>query len=177
MIQEICDWIILIGAVSVAIINIIKFFAKPTSFFKRRKEEEFIENLSKALNNIMPEYFKKKDGEFEQKIKIKQEEITKQVTQDVLDRVQILFEEIKQINALQTESIEVLKQGTKDVLRQKIMTIYHKYKDIRKIPIYDREALDELYKDYKKEGGNSYIDKYYSRTLSWETIYVDQEDE
>ena len=32
--------------------------------------------------------------------------------------------EIKQLNIEQTKAIEVLKQGTKDVLRQKIMAIY-----------------------------------------------------
>ena len=63
-------------------------------------------------------------------------------------------------------SIEVLKQGTKDVLRQKIMAIYHEYKAERAFPIHVKEALDELYKDYKKEVGNSYIDKYYGRMVN-----------
>ena len=73
------------------------------------------------------------------------------------------------------ESVEVLKQGSKDVLRQKIMSIYHQYKDPRQFPIYEKEALDELYKDYKKEGGNSYIDKYYSRMSRWEVTYPDND--
>lgn len=55
------------------------------------------------------------------------------------------------------------------MLRQRIMDIYHRYKADRRMPIYAKEALDELYKDYKAEGGNSYIDKYYKRMCLWET--------
>lgn len=71
----------------------------------------------------------------------------------------------------QTDAIETLQKGTKDVLRQKIMDIYHEYKNIRKFPIYVKEKLDELYKDYKAENGNSYIDKYYDRMKNWEVDY------
>ena len=53
------------------------------------------------------------------------------------------------------------------------MTIYHDYKKERALPLQVREALNELYKDYKAEGGNSYIDKYYGRMASWETIEED----
>lgn len=78
------------------------------------------------------------------------------------------------INELK-DSVEVLKQGSKDVLRQKIMSIYHEYKQYREFPIFEKEALVELYKDYKKEGGNSYIDKYYSRMDKWDVTYPDDD--
>ena len=35
---------------------------------------------------------------------------------------------------------------------------------------YDKEVLDELYKDYKSQLGNSYIDKYYNRMKNWHII-------
>ena len=38
----------------------------------------------------------------------------------------------------------------------------------KRFPIHAKEALDELYKDYKAEDGNSYIDKYYARMCTWE---------
>ena len=55
------------------------------------------------------------------------------------------------------------------------MDIYHQYKEYRKFPIYAKEKLDELYKDYKREGGNSYIDKYYGRMSKWEIDYSEDE--
>jgi hypothetical protein len=51
-----------------------------------------------------------------------------------------------------------------------IMDIYHEYEDIRALPESVREQLDELYKDYKALGGNSYIDKRYARMQKWDTI-------
>lgn len=51
------------------------------------------------------------------------------------------------------------------------MAIYYEYRDTQCIPVSKKEALDELYKDYKTQGGNSYIDKYYGRMKEWKIIY------
>ena len=69
------------------------------------------------------------------------------------------------------DTIEALKISAKDVLREKIMAIYHKNKTNRSMSEYEREALEQYYKDYKTLDGNSYIDKRYNRMKKWETIY------
>ena len=51
--EELCNYIILLGAVVMAIYNIIKVFAKPTSIFKRKKEKEYSENLKRNLDILM----------------------------------------------------------------------------------------------------------------------------
>lgn len=98
--------------------------------------------------------------------------------------------EIVKINTLQNDEIETIKkilekieiqlnvltESSKDIMRQRIMSIYHKNKVERRMPLYDREALNELYKDYKKEKGNNYIDKYFSRMEKWETVYTEDDD-
>ena len=61
MIQDICNWVILFGAVIVAIINILKFFGKPVSFFKKKKDKEYQQMLKKSLDEIMPNYFEQHD--------------------------------------------------------------------------------------------------------------------
>lgn len=152
--QDICNWIVLIGAVTIAVINIIKFFRAPTSFLKKKREQLFKKQLEESLNEILPELLEEQDEEVDE-----------------------LLKEIKEINLQQSKNIDILTQSTRDVLRQNIMRIYHKYKDSRQIPIYDREALDELYKDYTDQGGNSYVAKYYQRTLTWEVIYTGNDDE
>lgn len=58
-------------------------------------------------------------------------------------------------------------------MRQRIMDIYHRYKKEKSYPIHEKEKLEELYKDYKAEKGNSYIDKYYNRMQTWEVYYED----
>ena len=71
------------------------------------------------------------------------------------------------------EDLEALKISAKDVLREKIMAIYHEFRMTREIPQHKKEALDQYYKDYKKLNGNSYIDKYYNRMKRWKEIYDD----
>lgn len=71
------------------------------------------------------------------------------------------------------ETIEALKISAKDVLREKIMAIYHKNKTTRTLTEYEKEALEQYYKDYKALGGNSYIDKRYKRMCKWQVIYDD----
>ena len=94
----------------------------------------------------------------------------------VLEDTKNILEEIRELSIEQSKNLEKLNQSSKDVLRQKIMTIYHQYKEYRKMPIFAKEALDELYKDYKSQGGNNYIDKYYNRMSNWEIDYTEDEE-
>jgi hypothetical protein len=72
-----------------------------------------------------------------------------------------------------TKTIEALVISAKDVLREKIMAIYHKNKYNRTLTEYEREALNQYYIDYKALKGNSYIDKRYNRMDKWKVIYDD----
>lgn len=81
-----------------------------------------------------------------------------------------ILKEIKDINTKQNATIEVLAKSSRDVLREKIMEIYYRGKDSKTMVLHDKEKLDQYYKDYKAEGGNSYIDKYYNRMKEWTII-------
>lgn len=75
---------------------------------------------------------------------------------------------------------ETLAISARDVLREKIMAIYHKNKRERRMSEYEREALTQYYNDYKAIDGNSYIDKYYARMKNWETDeddYLDDDEQ
>lgn len=72
-----------------------------------------------------------------------------------------------------TKTIKALVISAKDVLREKIMAIYHKNKYNRTLTEYEREALNQYYVDYKALHGNSYIDKRYNRMDKWKVIYDD----
>ena len=87
--------------------------------------------------------------------------------QDTLKQNQIQYDKEKEF--LEKQHI-VLQTGILDMLRQRIMVIYHKYREVQIISRYDREIVDQLYKDYKKAGGNSYIEKIYARIKRWEVI-------
>lgn len=176
MLQEVCNWIILIGGVTVAIINIFKFFGKPITFFKKKKDKEYQDNLKKALDTLIPDYLEQHDLQTRDKYLADRLRYLKEIKGAVLEDTKDILEEIKELNIKQSENLEKLNMSSKDVLRQKIMTIYHQYKENQKMPIFAKEALDELYKDYKAQGGNTYIDKYYARMNRWE-VYQEDYDE
>ena len=168
--QDICNWVILLGAVAVAVINILKFFGKPVSFFKKKKDKEYQQMLKKSLDEIIPNYFEQHDLETRDKYLGDRMNYLKEIKKSVLEDIKNILEEIRKLSIEQSKNLEKLNQSSKDVLRQKIMTIYHQYKEYRKMPIFAKEALDELYKDYKSQGGNNYIDKYYNRMKNWHII-------
>ena len=84
-----------------------------------------------------------------------------------------ILQEIGDDLSSNTKTIEALVISAKDVLREKIMAIYHKNKYNRTMTEYEREALNQYYIDYKALDGNSYIDKRYNRMNKWKVIYDD----
>lgn len=68
---------------------------------------------------------------------------------------------------------EYMEVAMRDVIREKIMMIYHKNKGDHTLTVFEHEALEQYYKDYKNLKGNSYIDKYYARMSTWQIIDKD----
>ena len=164
------DLIILLGALCAAIYKIWEFFAKPTSTLKKKKEEKEKARIIAILDEVLPEKLKSHDLQIRDRYKADRANYLNEIKEEVLNQV---GEPIAQ-NA---DDLEALKISAKDVLREKIMAIYHEYKQERAFPTYKREALEQYYKDYKKLNGNSYIDKYYARMKCWKEIYDDYSDD
>lgn len=183
-VESVCDFIILFGGAYFMMGRLIDSWAKPTSKLKQRKKEREQKKLEEALDVVMPKYFERHDLETRDRYLSDRLRYLNEIKQEVLKDTQVTLEEIKTINLGQNEEIlrlhkdlEIIHQGTKDILRQRIMNIYRTYKKAQSLPVSVREELDELYKDYKAEGGNSYIDKYHGRMKTWETIYDSEKDE
>ncbi len=61
------------------------------------------------------------------------------------------------------------RETDKCLLRDRITHIYYKYHTTQKIPQYDYDNLDRLYQQYKKLGGNSFVDKIWAEIQDqWE---------
>lgn len=98
--------------------------------------------------------------------------------QEINEVKSILLEFIKSQKNYHEEvnnQLNVIIESSKDMMRQRIMSYYYKGKPNHELTIYQKEAVDELYKDYKKLKGNSYIDKYYERMNNWKINYEDNE--
>lgn len=179
-VEEICDWIILIAAAGAALYKILSWLKFPFKWGKKKKEkikEERKQEICGVLDEELPDRFLEHDLETRQKYLNDRLNYLNEIKTEILSEIKGTLEEIKEMNIEQSKQIGAIHQSSKDMLRQRIMMIYHACKREKRITIYDREALDEAYKDYKSEGGNSYIDKYYNRTLSWETYYPDGEED
>ena len=170
MFQQIADFIILLAALGAAIYKLIDFFAKPTSALKQRLEARKKRQIKEVLDAELPKILKKHDLEIRDKYKSDRQKYLEEIKDEVL-------EQVKEPIDKNTDDLEALKISAKDVLREKIMAIYHKNKRARELEQHEREALDQYYKDYKKLNGNSYIDKYYARMKKWKEIYDDYRDD
>lgn len=160
------DLIILIGALCAAIYKIWDFFAKPTSRLKQRKKERDRAMVIAILDEVLPAKLEAHDLQTRERYKADRQRYLTEIKDEVIKQVGGTIDK----NA---EDLEALKISAKDVLREKIMAIYHRNKTARELATYEKEALDQYYIDYKKLNGNSYIDKYYARMSKWKEIYDD----
>lgn len=168
---SIVDLVILIGALCAAIYKIWDFFAKPTSKIKQRSYDRERARILTILDEVLPGKLIEHDLQTREKYKADRQQYLIDIKNEV---VKTLGGSVSQ----NKEDLEALKISTRDVLREKIMAIYHKNKYNRTLTEYEREALDQYYKDYKALKGNSYIDKRYNRMVKWDVIYDEEfEDE
>ena len=163
---EIVDYIILFAALLGAIYKIWDFFATPTSKLKQKAEEKEKQRIGAVLDEKLPKILYDHDLETRDKYKGDRQNYLNEIKAEVL-------KEIGDDMKTNTETIEALVISTKDVLREKIMAIYHKNKYNRTFTEYEREALNQYYIDYKALNGNSYIDKRYNRMDKWKVIFDD----
>lgn len=165
-IEELVDYIILGGALVGAIYKIYEFFAKPTSKIKQRAINKERERIGAVLDEKLPGILYQHDLETRDKYRSDREKYLKEIKNEVIKEIG------GELNS-NTETIEALVISSKDVLREKIMAIYHKNKYNRTMTEYEREALNQYYIDYKALHGNSYIDKRYNRMDKWKVIFDD----
>ena len=163
-VSEIVDYIILFAAFIGAIYKIYDFFAKPTSKLKQRALDREKARIGAVLDEKLPTILYNHDLETRDKYRSDRENYLREIKAAVI-------EEVGGDIADNSATLEALKISAKDVLREKIMAIYHKNKYNRTMTEYEREALTQYYKDYKALGGNSYIDKRHARMDKWQVIY------
>lgn len=175
--SSVCNLIIIFGSAYFTILKIVDSFAKPTSKIKQKKEIKKKEDFEKVLNDLMPRYLYEHSQKVAQERDLERKENNRIVTDEILNKIDGKIEELKLINIHQDEQISILESmiskinnSSKDIMRQKIMAIYHANKRSKILTIYDKESLDELYKDYTSQEGNSYITKYYKRMQTWKVI-------
>lgn len=169
MLETICNWIVLVSAVIIATQQILKFFGKPFGFFKRKHDAEEKKRVIEILKEVLPDMLLEHDLKVRDRYRSDRQRYLEEIRDEVV-------EALKGPMLEQNNVIDVLTRSSKDVLREKIMGIYHKGKAEKTLEFHEREALNQYYIDYKAMNGNSYIDKYYNRMRRWATLPDDEED-
>ena len=132
--ESICDLIVVVGAAYFTIIKIINSFAKPSSKIKKKQEAKERERTKQFLNEIMPEYFKQYNEEFKKLILQNENIYINKIKGKVVEELREELKEIKNINKKQNKQLDELNEklvlinnSSKDVMRQKIMSIYQQH--------------------------------------------------
>ena len=157
--QDICNVIILVSAVIIAVKNIYAFFKKPVDDLQERaraNEEQYIEEvLKREMPGLMQENCKTIIGAIDEL-----KDMT--LSQDAqLIQVQ--------------ESLDLLNASQLDMLRYNMNKLYYKYRPFKKMLSADKKAFMKLYADYKSMHGNTWIDALYTEAKDWPI--VEDEDE
>lgn len=148
ILNEICDYIILISAVLAAISAISQRLGKPFKWFKTKREEE----IKAVLNSTLPAILEENNAKLK-------ESLNKQISETVSQQIKPIEEEI-----------HILSEASKDMLREKIMEIYYQNVDDKTLTIYEKGALQLCQKDYMSEGGNSYIPRFLEEMEKWKVV-------
>lgn len=166
------EGVVFIATLLNSVLIIYNVTGKPYKFLKKRKNKE--------LQQKWKENFETYSNEVVETLKPQLREYIQDTVKECIAPLEKQLEEIKGLahdHSVRLDAIDkkmrLIDNGCKDVLRQKMMTIYHKNEAKQEWTIYAKEAFDELYKDYTEDGGNSYITKYYERTRSWKIIADD----
>lgn len=175
--SAILSFIVLLGSAVTALCMLFnKFFGplkRKREKIQQQQEEAARKRINEELKKELPAILLAHDLETKEKYKADRDRYLHEIKEEVIDCIE---DDLNAIPQLQKD-VSIMADSARDVLREKIMVIYHKGKRTKSMPLHCREALKQYYKDYKAMNGNSYIDKYYARMETWITLDDDYDDE
>ena len=136
-------------------------------------KEEDAENRKQEILTIMdekaPDYLDAHYKRIREKFKGDRQKYLEDITTEVIDNIQDSLETVETHETRMIIFTEVLKE----LLRERIMAIYDRNRTRRQLEEHEKIQLDRSYEQYKTIKGNSYIDEYYQRMLTWKVIADD----
>lgn len=160
----ICNGIVFISALLIAIKNIAEMLGKPIKFFKKKTEDGLEARVKEIVREMMPDILTEHDLETRKKYLADRQKYLEDIKQEVLTCISGQLQTVDRL----TDQYKALEISAKDVLREKIVAIYEDNKDTKRLRYFEKRALDQYYLDYKAMKGNSYIDLIYGRMMTWE---------
>lgn len=124
------------------------------------------EIMLQVMQQALPGALKQHDINLRDKYKCDREKYLHDITDEVISNIQNSLDTVETHETRMTVFTEVLKE----LLRERIMAIYGRNRTLRRLEEHEKIELERSYKSYKSINGNSYIDEYYKRMLTWEVV-------
>ena len=157
--QEVCNIIILVSAVIIAVKNIYGFIKKPVKDLHTAAQNQEEQHIQEVIDKEVPKLIQKNQSEIINSL----EEIKGLVVDqgENLDKLQ--------------DSVNILNVSQMDLMRYNMNRLYYKYRSYKKILDCDKKAFIKLYNDYHAMGGNTWIDSLYEEIIKWEAVEFEEE--
>lgn len=160
--HTLADGVILIGAVVIAIWNILKACGALGKKVEDNSEDFVKEVLEQEADSYFADYTEKRKAYLDERI------IT--LTEPICDIFNERFDTLEtMINRLENRIDDVQEQNS-DFLRRELRKVYHKYRKYKKIPQFDFDDCQKMMSDYT---GNSYAETIWGKIKTWEIVEDD----
>ena len=157
--QGVCNIIILVSAVIIAVKNIYGFLKKPVDDLHDQAQKAERQHIEEVLKEELPKEVEKK-----------QETII-----DSLEEIKgLVLDQQHNFDQIQ-KSVDLLNISQMDLMRYNMNRLYYKYRPFKKILDCDKKAFIKLYNDYHDMGGNTWIDSLYTEVMHWEIVEDENE--
>ena len=180
--QQICNIIILVSAVIVAIKTIYSFFKKPVDDLQQRANQKEQQHIEEIIDQRVPALLKKHGDEVRDERKEERDQMVEDIKIGVLEVVNSKVDELKELTKIQEEqldylqeSVDLLNLSQMDLMRYNMNALYYKYRPFHKILDVDKKAFIKFYKDYHTMGGNTWIDELYKEVITWPIVEDESE--
>ena len=136
--ELICNGIIFVSAVLIAIKNVAEMLGKPIKIFRNRAEESFEEKVVAVLRKVLPDILLEHDHETRTRYLADRERYLEDIKGEVVKEISTRLNRVDTLS----EQYKALEISAKDVLREKIVCMYENNKDARRLRHFERRALD-----------------------------------
>lgn len=180
--QEICNIIILVSAVIIAIKNIYGFFKKPVDDLQDRANDREQQHIEAVIQEKVPQLLAEHGRKVQEQRKQEDKKMAETIKNSIVEAIDDKVEELKEITLDQgtkleniQKSVDTLNLSQMDLMRYNMNSLYYKYRPYKKILDCDKKAFIKFYKDYHNMGGNTWIDTLYEEVLKWEIVEEESE--
>lgn len=170
--QEICNIIVLISAVIVAVKTIYNFFKAPVDKMSKSAIAREELRIKQVIENVIPDLITEQAKVYVAEYKAQLGELYDSITMipeslaELKNAAQNTHHDIQELQ----QSMKLMNAAQLDTLRYNMNRIYAKYRPYHKIVSYDKKAFIKFYEDYHSMGGNTWIDALYSELKDWNVV-------